>query len=42
MQEFRETFPVKDFSLHKTNYLIKTYDHAFNFLKKMLDISCVP
>lgn len=42
MQEFRDIFPVKDFSLHKTNYLIKTFDHAFNFLKKMLDISCVP
>lgn len=42
IKEFRDIFPVKDFSLHKTNYIIKTTDHAFNFLKKMLDISCVP
>ncbi len=40
--KFRQTFSVKNFSLHKTNYLIDTHEHALLFLKKCLTITAIP
>lgn len=39
--DFRATFPVKDFSLHKTGYEIKTTTQAFNLLRKCLEITSI-
>jgi hypothetical protein len=39
---FRKIFPVKDFSLHKTEYQIKTHEQALLFLKKCLTVASIP
>lgn len=41
LKEFRELFPVKNFNLHKTDYQIKSEEHAFLFLKKILESCCI-
>jgi hypothetical protein len=39
--EFKETFAVKNFNLHKTDYKIKSNSQAFNLLKKCLEITSI-
>lgn len=41
MNNFKTIFPTKRFNLYKTNYHIDTYNNAFNFLKKCLEITAV-
>src|SRR5437016_6039646 len=42
IDEFREIFPIKNFSLHKTKYKIEDSKHSFNFLKLVLSSAKVP
>lgn len=42
IDEFRNIFPSKEFSLHKTNYIIKTHEQLFSLLKKSLEITSIP
>jgi hypothetical protein len=42
IDEFRNIFPSKEFSLHKTNYIIKTHEQLFSLLKKCLEITSIP
>ena len=40
--DFKKVFPVKDFSLHKTNNKIISIKHAMSFLKMCFNIAIVP
>lgn len=42
LKELTQVYPVKKFSLHKTDYKIKTLSQAFNILVMCLEISEVP
>ena len=41
LTEFRKTFPVKNFNLHKTAYKIESVEHAFRILKTCLTLTLV-
>jgi hypothetical protein len=40
--DFKKYFPIKDFSLHKTNNKIRDVKHAISFLKRCLSIAIIP
>jgi hypothetical protein len=42
ISDFRETFPAKEFSLHKTKYKIETSNQALCLLKKCMDLIQLP
>jgi len=42
LNKFKKIFPIKNFNLHKTNNKILSCKHAFNFLKKCLEIAVIP
>ena len=41
LTSFRKIFPIKNFNLHKTDYQIQSPEHAFNLLKKCLEITSI-
>jgi hypothetical protein len=42
ISEFRKVFPVKEFSLHKTKYVIETSNQALCILKKCMELIQLP
>lgn len=42
MDDIKDIFPVKDFNFHKTENKIISPKHAFNVLKKCLEIALIP
>lgn len=42
INDFKKYFPIKNFSLHKTNNKITSVKHAISFLKRCLIITIVP
>lgn len=42
LPQFKQTFPVNNFNLHKTNHKILSVKQAFNLLKNCLTIAFIP
>lgn len=42
MDDIKTTFQVKEFNFHKTDNKINSHNHAFNVLKKCLEMAMIP